>query len=76
MRRGYNEDLRKRVYDYFKGQPNLAAVTAALKDFQQTKVKGRKYTYLILGDKKKIDMEFLSKLGKVRDVSLNEVFGY
>lgn len=76
MRRGYNEDLRKRVYDYFKGQPNLAAVTAALKDFQQTKVKGRKYTYLVLGDKKKIDMEYLSKLGKVRDVSLNEVFGY
>lgn len=44
--------------------------------FQQENVKGRKYVYSILGDEKDLDMNYLHKLGPVKIVSLEEIFGY
>ena len=52
-----------------------AAVAAALKKFQAEKIKGRKYTYLVLGDKDKVDMDFLKTLGKVEVFTIDEIFG-
>ncbi|MBQ0006877.1 MAG: insulinase family protein [Alistipes sp.] len=43
---------------------------------QQKWVKGRKYTYAILGDIKDLDTKYLSSLGPVKIVSLEEAFGY
>ena len=39
-------------------------------------VKGRTYTYAIVGDTKDLDMQFLQTLGPVKTVSLEEIFGY
>ena len=39
-------------------------------------IKGRTYCYGILGDTGDLDMKFLSTLGPVRKVSLDEVYGY
>ena len=39
-------------------------------------IKGRTYHYAILGDTKDLDMEFLKTLGPVKQVSLEEIFGY
>ncbi len=68
--RGYDHDLRRDVYEQMKN-----ATTEDLRSFHEKYVKGRKYTYLVLGSKDNVDMEFLNSIGKVTQLSLNEVFG-
>ena len=68
--RGFEHDLRKDVYDRMK-----TATPDDLKAFQEKYVKGRKYTYLVLGSKENINMDYLNSIGKVTQLSLNEVFG-
>jgi len=43
---------------------------------QQKWVKDRDYTYAILGRKSDLDVKFLSGLGTVKTVSLEDIFGY
>ncbi len=47
-----------------------------VKAVQEKWVKGRSYTFGILGDKNDIDMKYLRSLGPVKEVSLEEIFGY
>jgi predicted Zn-dependent peptidase len=68
--RGLDHDLRKDVYERMK-----IVTPSDLQAFQQQHVKGRKYTYLVLGSKESVDMEFLKGIGKVTELSLEEVFG-
>jgi len=68
--RGFERDLRKDVYDRMK-----IATPADLKAFHQKYVKGRKYTYLVLGSKNSVNMDYLRSIGKVTELSLDEVFG-
>ena len=37
---------------------------------------GKPYRYLILGDEKELDMKALEKLGPIRRLTLEEIFGY
>ena len=68
---GLSEPLAKKVYD------NLADMTMEdLVACQQKWIKGRTYIYGILGDAKDLDIKFLKSLGKVEQVSLDEIFGY
>ena len=39
-------------------------------------IKGSKFTYLILGKKDNFDRKALQSLGEVRELSLEELFGY
>lgn len=43
--------------------------------FHETRIVGG-YNYAVLGDKDKIDMDYLSKLGEVKVLTLEEIFGY
>ncbi|HAZ74316.1 MAG TPA: hypothetical protein DCW53_03090, partial [Rikenellaceae bacterium] len=43
---------------------------------QQKWVKGRTYQYAILGDIKDLDTKYLATLGPVKELSLEEIFGY
>lgn len=45
-------------------------------DFQQKWIKGRTYSYGILGDKKELDMEALKKIGPVIELTTEDIFGY
>ena len=47
-----------------------------VKATQEKWVKGRNYTYAILGDKNDLDTEFLETLGSVKYLTLEEIFGY
>ena len=47
-----------------------------VKAVQAEWVKNRHYTYAILGDIRDLDTKFLSTLGPVKTVSLEEIFGY
>jgi predicted Zn-dependent peptidase len=66
-----NRDLRADIYHQLeKAQP------ADLLRYQQQRVKGRAYTWLVLGDRQHIDFKYLRKIGLLRELTLEEVFGY
>ena len=70
-RLGLSEPLDKQVFEKLPSI-TLSDVTA----FQQKWVKGRNYTYAILGDVKDLDTAYLTSRGPVKTVSLSDIFGY
>ena len=70
-RMGLDEPLDRAV---FEALPSLTL--ADVKAAQEKWVKGRTYSYAILGDIKDLDTEFLKTLGPVKTVTLEEIFGY
>ncbi|BDS12212.1 M16 family metallopeptidase [Aureispira anguillae] len=74
---GLDKDIRADEYQQFKAlAKSETAVIEALKGFHADKIKGRKFTFLVLGDKDKLDMDYLKSLGKLEELSLEQVFGY
>ena len=70
--RGFaNRDLREDIYRTIE-----KATAEDLLQFQQQHVKGRHYSWLVLGERERIDFKYLKKIGKVVELSLEEVFGY
>jgi predicted Zn-dependent peptidase len=69
--KGFNEDLRKRVF-----QSLQEATPEDLLNYQKTYVKGRKYTWLVLGERSRVDFDYLRTIGKVKEMTIEEVFGY
>ncbi len=70
--RGFpNRDLRADIYNALE-----KADAADLIHYQQRHVKGRHYTWLVLGDRQRIDFKYLRKIGKVQELTLEEIFGY
>jgi len=70
-KRGFDRDLRKDVYQKIQN-----ITVEDLKAFQQKHVKGRNYSYLVLGSKESVDMDYLKSIGTVEELTLEEVFGY
>ena len=68
---GLKEDINKTLYEGIK---NLTLDDVV--EFQQEFIKGRPYTYCILGDRNDLDMAYLRKLGKIKFLSQEEIFGY
>ena len=56
--------------------PKFLMTMQNLIDFQQKHIKGQKKSYLILGKESDMDFDALSKFGKVKKLTLNEIFGY
>jgi len=70
--KGYaNRDLREDIYNTIE-----KAKATDLLDYQRNHVKGRHYTWLVLGERERIDFKYLKSIGKVVELSLEEVFGY
>jgi predicted Zn-dependent peptidase len=68
---GLDYDIRKDIYS------KVPALTFDdIKTFEQTHLKEKKYTTLVIGKKESLDMKTLEKYGKVTFVSLEEIFGY
>ena len=68
---GLKEDINKTIYEGIK---NLTLDDVV--KFQQEFIKGRPYTYCILGDKNDLDMKYIGTLGKIKYLSQEEIFGY
>lgn len=68
---GVNRDLRKDQYAFLK-----QVTPQDLLQFQQEKIKNRHFSYLILGDKEQLDLDFLESIGSVEELSLETIFGY
>lgn len=68
---GMKEDLDKLLYQRLQ-----EASLEELIEFQKQHVKGRHYSFMVLGDQKHIDLGYLSSFGALRQLSMEEVFGY
>ena len=68
---GLTTDRRKELFE--------KAQTMTLEDvkkFQEERIKGRTYTYCILGDEKELDLKGLQKYGPITRLTREEIFGY
>lgn len=68
--RGYRHDLRRDIYEKMK-----TVTPEDLLRFHEKNVRGRNYTYLVLGSKANLGLDYLSKIGTVSELSVDEVFG-
>ena len=68
---GRDYDLNQELY------PQIQKLELAnLKSFFDTNIKGRNYTYLVIGNKELIDMNVLKEMGEFQELTLEEIFGY
>jgi predicted Zn-dependent peptidase len=70
-RLGYTQDMREGIYQRLQ-----SASLAQLQQFQQDFVRGRSYRYLVLGSRERMDWKALEQVGPVRELTMEEVFGY
>ena len=68
---GWKEPLRKQNFQAYQ---KLAM--SDLVSFQQQHIKGQKKTYLILGKESEMDFDALGRFGKVKKLTLDQIFGY
>lgn len=71
QRRGLDYDIRKDIYT--QGQ---AMTMKDVHTFFDQHVKGKKYVYLVLGGKGDLNLKALAKMGPVKELSLEQIFGY
>ena len=71
QRRGIDYDINSLVY---KTLPNLTLNDVV--KFEQQSMAGKPYRYIILGDENELDMDALEKIGPIRRLTLEEIFGY
>jgi zinc protease len=70
-KKGLDYDVRKDVYEKVQ-QYTLADV----EKFQQEYLKNNKYNVVVIGSKDKLNLKDLQKYGKVKQLTLDELFGY
>ena len=71
QRLGIDYDESERIYNALPG--------LTLKDivnFEQQQMAHKPYRYVILGDEKELDIEALQKIGPIRRLTTEEIFGY
>lgn len=70
-KKGLTYDVRKDVYEKVQ---NFTLEDVA--KFQKEQLKNNKYNIVLIGSKDKINFKDLSKYGAVKQLSLDEIFGY
>lgn len=70
-KRGLNYDIRKDVYEQVKNM-----TLADIKKFQEENIKNKKYNLVLITSRDKVNLKDLAKYGKVKELSLDEIFGY
>jgi zinc protease len=68
---GIDRDIRKDIFEMME-----TATMEDLRNFFDTYIRDNPYAYLVVGNVNDMDMEVLNSLGDVRQVSLEEIFGY
>jgi len=68
---GYRHDLQREVYE------TMSQIAASdLIDFHEQYVKGRAFTFLVMGERKALDFNYLNSIGEVKELSIEEAFGH
>ena len=71
QRLGLDYDLNQKIYEQL---PSLKLKDIA--DFEQQQMARKPFRFLLLGDEKELDVPSLEKIGPIRRLTLEEVFGY
>ena len=69
--RGLDYDENERIYQALPGITMQDIV-----NFEQKNMARKPYRYIILGDEKNLNMEALKKIGNIKRLSTEEIFGY
>lgn len=70
-RLGLDHDVRKDVYEEIQNM-----TIEDVERFQKQYVKGRKFNIALVGDRGKLNFKALLKYGELRELTLDELFGY
>lgn len=70
-RLGINQSVDEYVYQHL---PNVSFDD--IMKFEKTNMAGKTYTYVILGDEKNIDFDYLKSVAPVEKLNLKDIFGY
>ncbi|ANQ51357.1 insulinase family protein [Flammeovirga sp. MY04] len=71
LKKGNDHDIRKDIYE--------AVQTLTIDDvmkFHDDFIKGKHYNICVVGDEEKLDMETLKSYGELKELSLNDIFGF
>jgi predicted Zn-dependent peptidase len=71
QRKGVNYDIRK---DQYENLNNLAF--SDIQKFHQQELANKPYTYCVVASDKKVNEDDLKKMGEMKKLSLEEIFGY
>ena len=71
IERKLSEDMDKSVYEALP-----ALQLSDIVNFEKQNMANQVYRYVILGDEKNLDMESLKKIGEIKRMSTEEIFGY
>lgn len=71
IKKGLDKDLRKDTYEIVK-----SIRFDDIKQFHSEYIKGQKYNICVIGNREMIDFEALKAYGKVRELSLEDLFAY
>jgi zinc protease len=70
-KRGLDYDIRKDVYEQVQKM-----TLADINTFQQQNIKSKKFNVILMADKAKINFTDLKKYGNIKQLTLDEIFGY
>ena len=71
QKRGLDISFNELIYK------NLAKVTLQdIVNFEKQTMANKPYRYIILGDEKELDMNYLEKIGPIKRLTTEEIFGY
>lgn len=68
---GRDFDIRETIFDQVVG-----LTFNSLNDFHQKEISGKPYSYCIVAGEGKLNQNKLNEIGKVKELSLEEIFGY
>ncbi|NUO01322.1 MAG: insulinase family protein [Saprospiraceae bacterium] len=68
---GFRHDLQREVYDTM-----VKSSAADLQAFHEQYIKGRAFTFLVMGERKALDFNYLNSIGEVKELSIEEAFGH
>ncbi len=71
MRKGIDHDVRKDVYEKIQNM-----TINDVENFQKQYIKGKKFNVVMVGDRSKLNLKDLQKYGEVKELTLDELFGY
>ena len=70
-RKGIDYDLNEKVYNALQ-----SLTLQDIVNFEKAQMANKPYRYIILGDEKELDMEALSKIGPIKRLTTEDIFGY
>ncbi len=68
---GFNYDTRQDIYEK---TPQITIKD--MDNFFNSRIKGKKYAFMLIGNRDKIDFEILKQFGEIKELTLEEIFNY